>query len=146
MAVHRALLAGQPGNRGDYEFVRRIDVEQVAHVARRVADAVLGPEPALVGADRLAQRRAEIVGRHAGGAHRLAEGRCRLRERRKRRMDLCGLAHSSPSKSCTCTGSPACTAPRSCSSTMKQFASDIERSTPEPCWPVVRTFQAAFSL
>ena len=25
---------------------------------------------------------------------------------------------------------------------MKQFASDIERSTPEPCWPVVFTFQS----
>src|SRR5512145_76097 len=49
-------------------------------------------------------------------------------------------AQASPSKSCTLTGSPAFTAPRSCSSTMKQFASDIERSTPEPCWPVVRTF------
>ena len=29
---------------------------------------------------------------------------------------------------------------------MKQFASDIERSTPEPCWPVVRTFHSPSSL
>ena len=55
-------------------------------------------------------------------------------------------AQARPSNSCTLTGSPALTVPRSCSSTMKQFASDIERSTPEPCWPVVRTFHSPSSL
>ena len=50
--------------------------------------------------------------------------------------------HVRPSNSCTCTGSPGLDRPRSCSSTMKQFASDIERSTPEPCWPVGRTLHS----
>src|SRR5205807_827438 len=56
----------------------------------------------------------------------------------------CGVnrIHARPSNSWTCTSSPASTLPRSCSSTMRQFASDIERSTPEPCWPVVRTFHS----
>src|SRR5262249_1584758 len=39
MAVHRAHLAGKPGNRGDDEVAVRIDVEQVTHVRLRVADA-----------------------------------------------------------------------------------------------------------
>src|SRR3954470_22075018 len=57
----------------------------------------------------------------------------------------CNVAHASPSKICTLTGSPAATAPRSCSSTIKQLASAIERSTPDPCCPVMRTFHSPFS-
>src|SRR5581483_11347083 len=126
VAVHRALLARQPGDGADDEAIPRVDVQHVPHVAIRVADAVLRPQPAAV-----SQRRRERA------FHFLPRLLLRRRgERRERRVD--GI-QTSPSKGCTCTRSPAATFARSCSSTMKQFASDIERSTPEPCCPVVRT-------
>src|SRR6266540_1373589 len=130
--VQRAHLPGQPGDRGDDESILRVDVEQVPHVAVRVADAMLGTQPGgLANCDvqRLLQLAEVLVS-------------CGARQARKRRVD--GI-QASPSKSWTATCSPALTAPRPCSSTMKQLASDIERSTPEPCWPVVRTFHSVSS-
>ncbi len=78
VAVHRALLARQPGDRGEHEIVVGIHVQEVAHVARRVADAVLRPEPAGALAGRRAQRRGEFGLVHLSrGAKRPAEGlRC----------------------------------------------------------------------
>jgi len=45
MAVHRAHLAGQPGDGRDHEIAAGVDVKHVAHVARRIADAVLRAKP-----------------------------------------------------------------------------------------------------
>src|SRR6267143_1588866 len=73
----------------------------------------------------------------------VGEGACRGAQHRNGECRKRLQAHAKPSKSCTATASPASTLPRPCSSTMRQFASDIERSTPEPCWPVVRTFHSA---
>src|SRR5204863_36620 len=61
MAVHRAHLPRQPGERLDHERILRIDVEEMAHVALRVADAVLLAQPG-----RLAQR-------HVQGLFQLGE-------------------------------------------------------------------------
>src|SRR5688572_31265750 len=133
VAVHRAHLAGQPGDRRHHEIAVGIDVKHVAHVALRIADAMLGAQPC-----RRRERRAQRL-----GAVRL---RHLLRGSRERGERGVNRVQASPSKSWTCTCSPAFTAARSCSSTMKQFASDIERSTPEPCWPVVRTFHRSWSL
>src|SRR6185503_20954664 len=120
VAVHRAHLAGKPGDRRHDKVAVRIDVKHVAHVRPRIAYAVLGPQPRRI-PEGIAQRRGAVLARHLL--------RC-VGERCERGMDR---VQARPSKSCTLTGSPAFTAPRSCSSTMKQLASDIERSTPEPC-------------
>jgi len=45
VAVDGAHLPGQPGDRRDDEVAVRVDVEQVAHVGLRIADAVLGSQP-----------------------------------------------------------------------------------------------------
>ena len=58
-----------------------------------------------------------------------------------RRSDRRPALQTSPSSSCTSTGVPASRSPASAGSTMKQFACDIDDSTPEPCSPVVRTVQ-----
>src|SRR5439155_5191639 len=131
--VHGADLSRQPGDGGDDEGIVGIDVEEMAHVAVRVADAVLGPQPG-----RLAQR---DVQRFLELGEVLV-----LRRAREARQRWVNRVHATPSISCTATCSPALTAPRSCSSTMKQFASAIERSTPEPCCPVIRAFHTLLSL
>src|SRR5262245_54087954 len=42
VAMHRAGLARQPGDRGDDEAVLGVDVEEVPHIALRIPDPVLG--------------------------------------------------------------------------------------------------------